>query len=379
MWRKKQIFIFGYYGWGNTGDDAMLYALLQELSKFFVKDKFAILSRIPVVIPDFVKDRVRFVKPTAISVFLEIVKSHIFVIGGGTHIHDYGRYTKAIKRLLILFVLITFAKINGNKIYLIGNGIGPISTKLGKVLTKFICHLSDKITVRDRASYQLLERLGLTNTNKVSLSFDPAVILELPQEIRTEESFNKKILGICITSVFEQYYGDREKDLLIVDEIARTLNKFLAVMPELWVYLFIFKNGPRDSDVYITRILKERLKPAERIKLVTYNPDPREVLSRVAQCSAFIGTKYHSCLFAYLANIPLLIIEYHPKCRALAEELGLPRNAVISLNEIINGQLEERLEKLMRFPQIFHTTLPISLSKSRARDGIRIIKEIIVQ
>lgn len=367
---KRQVFISGYYGWGNTGDDAMLYVLLQELPKSYPETNFAVLSHVPVVIPASVKDKVRFVRPAVIPALREIIKSQIFIIGGGTHIHDYGRDIRNIKILSRLLIIVTFAKISGNKVYLIGNGVGPVATKWGKALTRAICHMADNITVRDEASYHVLETLSLARANKVSLSFDLAALLVRPQETHSggaKESVGKKILGICVTSVFEIYYGDKERDLSLINKIARALNQWLKVMPQLQVYLFVFKDGPRDSDVHITELLKERLKPAQRVKLIPYNPDPIQTLAQVAQCSAFVGTKYHSCLFAYLSKIPLLVINYHPKCRALATEIGLPKHAVVSLAEVLNGQVGERLKNLLEHPEDFQAELPTGLARERAK------------
>ena len=378
MRKKRQVFIFGYYGWANTGDDAMLCALLQELPEFYPEAEFVVLSRIPVTTPTSIKDRVRFVKPAAIPAFWQIARSQVFIIGGGTHIHDYGKDIKNIKILLRLLIIMAFAKISGNKVYLIGNGIGPISTKWGKILTRLICCMADNITVRDKASYRVLETLELANANRASLSFDLSALLMPLQETSSsdaKESANKKILGICITPIFTIYYGDKERDLAIINEIARSVNQQLTAIPQLWIYLFIFKDGPKDSDVWITKSLEERLNPPERVKLIPYDPDPRETLTQVAQCFAFVGTKYHSCLFAYLNNIPLLVVDYHPKCCALANEIGLPKHAVVSLDGVLNGQFGERLKNLIESPKDFLATLPLSLARNRARAAISIVEK----
>jgi polysaccharide pyruvyl transferase WcaK-like protein len=83
--------------------------------------------------------------------------------------------------------------------------------------------------------------------------------------------------------------------------------------------------------------------------------------------------RYHACLFAYLNNVPLLIIDYHPKCRALAEEIELPDNAIISLSEILTGGFAEHLRNLIRSPDKFLANLPIKLARNKARAGIKII------
>ena len=369
--QRQRVFIFGYYGWQNTGDDAMLYVLLQELPGVFPEAEFVVLSRIPAVIPTSAKDRVRFVKPAAIPALGELLRSQVFVIGGGTHIHDYGQGIQIAKILLRLLIIVTLAKLSGNRVYLISNGVGPISTIWGRMLTKAIFHRVDSITVRDSTSYQTLKRLGIVKADKVSLSFDLSARLTPLPDNNIKESADKKILGVCVTPVFKLYYDDREKDLLIISEIARGLNQWLIAMPRLYVYLFVFKDGPRDSDVQITELLEKQLKPAARVRLIPYNPNPRQTLAQVARCSAFVGTKYHSCLFAYLSRVPLLIIDYHPKCRALADEIGSPKPAIVSLNEILKGQLGKRLQNLLEHPEDFLATLPTNLARERAKAVVK--------
>jgi polysaccharide pyruvyl transferase WcaK-like protein len=117
-------------------------------------------------------------------------------------------------------------------------------------------------------------------------------------------------------------------------------------------------------------MLQERLKPLKYTRLIPYNPDPRQMLAQVGQCDAFIGMRYHACLFAYLGNVPLLIIDYHPKCQALAQEIDLPPQAVISLPEILDGQFQERWNNLLNSPKSFRGTLSVKIAKQRAREGI---------
>ena len=366
--KKERLLIFGNYGWNNTGDDAMLYGLLQELAAFHRESEFVIPSRIPVTVPAHVKNRVRFVKPSPIHVLWEMVRASLFIVGGGTHLHDYGRRRNRISVLLAFLIIVFLAKMLRNEVYLISNGIGPITTIWGRALTRLICRRADYITVRDQASYGILEALGLAN--RISLAFDLSALLPLPDEShgnQVGEGVNGRILGVSVTPVFELYHGDRDKDLLIVNEIGEQLSLWLSKTPDLKVFLFIFKDKPRNDDVHITRLLVEQLRPVEQVTIIPYNLDSVSTLAKVSKCYAFIGMKYHSSLFAYLGNVPLLIIDYHPKCRALAEEIGLANRATISLHEILNGEFGERLRNLLEYPEGFLATLSVSLAKERAR------------
>lgn len=369
---KHQVFIFGYYGWKNVGDDAMLYALLQELHILNPKTEFAIPSSIPIIIPPETKSRVKFIKPSPLVVSREILKSSAFIIGGGTHLFDYGSKIRALLIQLRILTLILYSTLLRKKVYLLNNGLGPFSTAWGKFLAWLICYLADYISVRDEASYRFLTSWGFTS--KSSLAFDTSALIEPLNENKGSaiKTGNKKILGISVTPVFEIYYNSREKDLLLINKIAEQINDWLKRDLQLEVYLFTFKGQSKDDDVLVAKLLQGQLRPLERIKLVSYDSDPRSLLAQIALCDAFVGMRYHSCLFAYLNSIPLLIVDYHPKCRALAKEIGLAEHAVISLEEVLNGQFGERLKNLMESPKNFCATLPVELARNRAREGVKI-------
>lgn len=371
---KHQFFIFGYYGWKNAGDDAMLYALLRELHALHSKAGVAVLCPIPVVVPPEVRSKTKFVKLSPFAVGWEILRSSAFIIGGGSHLFDYGSNIRALIIQSRILILVLYSRLLRKKVYLLNIGLGPFRTAWGSFLTRSICYLAHYISVRDETSYRFLASLRLTS--KTSLAFDSSALIEPLNEAKNNliKASNKRILGVSVTPVFEIYHASRDKDVLLVDRMAEQLSEWLAKESRAEVWLFVFKGESKDDDVLITRLLQERLQPAERVRLVQYDPDPRSMLAQVAYCNAFVGMRYHSCLFAYLNSIPLLIIDYHPKCRALANEIGLPKHAVVSLEEILNGQFQYQLENLVNSPSDFCATLPIDIAKKRARDGITKMK-----
>jgi polysaccharide pyruvyl transferase CsaB len=371
---KRQFFIFGYYGWKNVGDDALLYALLEELQTADPEAKFAILSPIPVTIPPQVENRTTLVKLSPLAVAGAILKSSAFVIGGGTHITDYGNKRRALKILSRIFALALYSKLLGKKVYLINNGVGPFSTSWGRLLSRMIFSLVDFISVRDKASYGILKSFGFTH--KATLAFDLSALLEpldkKGNSLIQDERGEKQILGISITPVFEIFFNDKKRDSLLIDEIAGGINEQLEKNHRLRVYLFIFKGRSRHDDVLITQSLQERLHPSDRVQLVAYNPNPVEMLTQVARCDAFVGMRYHACLFAYLGSAPLLAMDYHPKCGALADEIGLSPQAVLPLDDVLNGRFQERLGNLLCCPDNFRATMPVNMARQRARSGVKI-------
>jgi len=373
----RRFLIFGHYGYENVGDDAMLYALLQELNGIHPQAEFTVVSRVPVTIPFSTKDKVRFVRMNPVSILRELMRSPVFIVGGGSHINDYGRFIVRAKVLLTFSILLAVARVFSNKVYLIGNGIGPIQTIWGRILGKTVCRLANYITVRDKASYEIVEEFGLAK--KVTLAFDLAVLIS-PEYQNTGSDFSRstqRILGISVTPVFEIYHNMKGKDSRLIDAIADAINQELDKNEYLEVWVFIFKGGPYNSGYAISDMLQNHLRPSERVKLVPYNPNPRQILSKISQCHAFVGMHYHSCLFAYISNVPLLVIDYHPKCRELAHEVGLPEHAVMSLDEILGGSFGERLKNLLESPKDSLATLPQALAMDRSRLATNILKETV--
>lgn len=370
---KRKFFIIGYYGMRNVGDDAMLYALLQEFSSLDSENLFSVLSSIPLKIPSGLKCEVSYVRRSVFAVSKEILASSTIVIGGGTHLFDKGNKRKILNIQVKLFFLLSLAKILGKEIWLINNGLGPLKTKWGKILPNLICLMSNFISVRDSESYNYLANWGLAY--KSSLAFDLAALLASPRDLYLNRNpdYNKKIIGISVTPVFEFYYGSKDRDTLLIEEISKNIGIWLREERNLEVKLFIFHGKSlKEDDISITKSLFNILKnqcPQSNITIVYYDPDPREILAQVARCNFFIGMRYHSCVFAYLCGLPLLIIDYQDKCRALAKEIGLPKNSVISLEEILTGKFGVYLRNMRKCPNDYTATLPIETAKKRAKKG----------
>ncbi|MFC1991165.1 polysaccharide pyruvyl transferase family protein [Chloroflexota bacterium] len=368
---KEKYFIFGYFGWKNVGDDAMLNALLQEIHSCNPEAKFAVLSRMPVVIPSQVHARTTFVKPSPFAVFWWVLKSTDVIVSGGTWIHDYGKRLTNIRTLIMVFIFAFFVKVSMKKLYFIGHGVGPLTTLWGKFLTRMTYKMGDYISTRDTSAYKILTLWNFKD--KTTLGFDLSALLksnETTSPLLGKNKENISILGISVTPVFEIYRNRVDLDVLMIEKIAEPINEWLERESTAEVHLIVFKGKSKDDDVTITKLLEEHLHPAERVKLIDYDPDPKKMLAAVGHCSLFLGSKYHSCLFAYISNLPLVIIDYHPKCRVLAKDIGLPDHAVISLNEVLTGQFRSNFENLVNSPADYIATLPIDTARQRARENI---------
>ena len=346
----------------------MLYAILQELCASGKNAECTVPCRLIPVIPPEAKEKVKFVKANPLSSFTGILRSSAFVLGGGTHIFDFGIKRRVVQILCRILLMVMFARTFGKKVYLIGNGVGPLTSGWGTTLARLICQMADSISVRDGESYKYLEKWGLTG--KAVLSFDLSALIEPAEIPETAINNGRNVLGLSVSPVYEIYYNDKNWDIQMVEKIAEVVNSWLETEPESEVWLFVFKGKSMDDDVLITERLREQLKPREKVKIIDYDPSPANTLARISRCHVFIGTRYHSSLFAYLSGIPLIVLNYHSKCRALAEDIGLPEKAIVSLSEILDGNFSNRLKNLIKSPGDFLATLPTDTARKRAKDGI---------
>jgi polysaccharide pyruvyl transferase CsaB len=361
---KEKIFMFGYYGWKNTGDDAMIYALIQEFFRKNPLSEFVVVSDDSLKIPAETENYVRFIKNNLFVILKEILSSSAVLWGGGTFMYDHTNTGRQFVNLTLILSIVLFSRLLRKQVYLLGIGVEPLTTKIGKFLSKSICKLSGFVSVRDSISLNMLENLGL---NKVRLSFDLSALLE-PRKCHNKTG--NKILGMSILPFFSIYHNDPERDMLMVDEIVKALKKWLSTDKKNLIYLFTFKGKSKEDDVQITKILGKKLNHEDRVILIPYKKDPLDSLALLSCCDVFVGMRYHSCVFAYLSNIPMIIINYFQKCGSLAEDTGLTSSALISPDDILEGKFEDYLESLMKKPEDFKAKLSTLEARSMAKMGL---------
>ncbi|UCH72264.1 MAG: polysaccharide pyruvyl transferase family protein [Thermoplasmatales archaeon] len=352
---KRQFFIHGYLGFKNTGDEAMLYALLHKINEYFPKDIFVISSKSKsIAIPKNMQNRVKIIKIDMKTRLIELHRSSFFIITGGTSIFDYtkSRFLN-ILGLLLYFRLLLLAKICCKKLLFLSIGVSPISSRFGNYIAKKMYETADYITVRDKQSLKLLKDMHVKT--KVKLSFDLSAFLPIPSSKKIDKK-NENVLGVSILPYYLAYRNNRKKDMIFLDNIANALQIWLKKNKNNKVHLFTFQGKHGKSilnDEDITKELYKKLNYSNSVKLFPYQPNPIKIISEMEKCNAILGMRYHASLFACFIKKPLIMINYQTKCISLAEDFNLQDNAIISPEQILNGKLDGYIEKLLKNPKDF--------------------------
>ncbi len=348
--KKEKIFIFGYFGWHNAGDDAIGIATIRELSKnnplaeflvtvndeyFLAKNKFS--------------NNVHGVKFDILSILRAIKNSDIFIITGGTHFQDQDEFIfRRLKIFLFFQFLVAYAYTLNKPPILLGHGIGPIRKRWSKYFLRSIFKHSRVITVRDKDSYDLVKILGFEN--KCLLGFDIASLLleTIPESDRININNNDQVIGFSILPVYSIYSKTPDKDISLVNVFSKNIGQLLKQNKNYKIKLFAFRSGKRHSDVKIIEDISEKLEEySKRVSLVIYNGEITDFLYEINECSAMVGMRYHSLLFAYILQKPIIAIEYQGKCRSLAQEIRLEDGALLSLNEISYNTLLDAISQVL--------------------------------
>lgn len=171
--RRDGVTICGAYGRGNTGDDAILEAIINELRSLDADIPICVLSRTPKLTK--VNYRVNSVYTFNFPGFiLAMLKSRLYINGGGSLIQDI----TSSRSLQYYLFNITAAKLCGNKVLMYGCGIGPVNRKsnrhrAGRCINRYV----DVITLREESSVKELKQMGVKKP-EIILSADPALTLK---------------------------------------------------------------------------------------------------------------------------------------------------------------------------------------------------------
>jgi len=184
--KKKYDFVLsGYFGFNNSGDDALLKALIKDLKSLNPSSRIAVLSRKPKATRRmFGVDSVGRMSP--VCIWKTFKKSSVLLSGGGSLIQD----ETSSKSLWYYLALIAFAKKCGMKVMQIANGIGPVKRENNRRLAaKVINNNVDTITLREDKSAEEIKSLGVTVPFEITA--DPAISLNAVSE-KAVQSILKK-------------------------------------------------------------------------------------------------------------------------------------------------------------------------------------------
>jgi polysaccharide pyruvyl transferase CsaB len=329
-----RIFISGYYGFGNSGDEAILASLLADLRALRPDLDFTVASGDPA---GTARDHgVRAVHRDDLpAVAAAIRESGLVILGGGGLFEDYWEvplenvFTPRSGGLPFYAGFALLAALLDTPAMLYAVGAGPLRTEEGRRLTRTVFELAEGATVRDPESLALLTSLGAVPVEGIEVAADPAFGLVPEKGERLEALLaglglapGERPVGVALRPwSFGADPGVWEA------EVARGLDRFLEESGER--LLFLPFQGEEDAAVH--RRVHAALTARDRAILIEGPIEgrierrlaPAEMAGLLGRCGRVLAMRYHAALFALAAGAPAAALAYDPKVRSLFNSAGL--------------------------------------------------------
>ncbi|WP_036481551.1 polysaccharide pyruvyl transferase CsaB [Myxosarcina sp. GI1] len=294
---KTKAVLCGYYGKGNGGDEALLMTLLQMLPETVE----------PIVLSANPKATQKFYgvascnRTSAFSLLQALKISDIFIWGGGSLMQDATSFTSPV----YYAGLMALAQQRGLKTIAWAQGIGPLNRSFSRWLTRQVLSGCTAISVRDRASAELL-----TNWNFTPLvAPDPVWALE---SSAVSGLWDLPAPRVAVTL---------RSHLLLTPQRLQTLTKALIEFQAATQCFILLVPFQQSQDLAIAKQIAAQLKNCSQI-ITTQNPKELKGIFRGVEMA--IGMRLHSLIMAAAEECRCFALSYDPKVTQLMEELDLP-------------------------------------------------------
>src|SRR5947207_336732 len=162
---RRRVLIAGYFGFDNTGDEAILDSMLARLRNTLRDLSFIVISGDPeATSAEHQVDAIHYKNIS--EIISEIQRCHLVIIGGGGLFHDYLGFdpSTCLTRdhwSFSLYNTLSLLSTLFNKPLMISSvGVGPLFSDIGRQHTLSIFEQSSVATVRDDESKEILTTLG---------------------------------------------------------------------------------------------------------------------------------------------------------------------------------------------------------------------------
>ncbi|WP_379145794.1 polysaccharide pyruvyl transferase CsaB [Paenibacillus sp. sgz500992] len=312
----QKIILSGYYGFRNSGDEAVLQSILDALQKH---SQAAGITVEPVVLsidPEWTTATygVKAVHRMKLGeVRQAIYESAGLISGGGSLLQD----VTGSKSIPYYLGIIKLAQWMRKPTFIYAQGIGPVNRKLFHPLIKSVFRKCSYVSVRDEQSRQLLQSMGL-GRELVEVVPDPVMGLSLPEGSQPLEEITRdttlKTVGISV-----RYWEQSRKEL---DAIAQGLLKACGQVPLHLRFLPFHHSSDNEASRYVMQKLEEGIaRQGGRISICEDALHPRQMLREVGECDMLIGMRLHSLIYAAGRRVPLMGISYDPKIDHFLERI----------------------------------------------------------
>lgn len=334
--KRNGITICGAYGRGNSGDEAILDAIILAMRGIDPLATITVMTRKPK--ETRLSSNVNAVYTFNLPSFLKIMRhSTLFINGGGSLIQDV-----TSKRSLYFYLFSIYAaKKLGCKVLMYGCGIGHVKTPFNRKLAQRVLNRDvDIITLRDATSADELLEMGVTRPD-IRMAADPAVSLPMLSEEHANAFLVKNSIptdGEYICFALRQWHGFYDFGAF-ADAAQYAYEKYNLTA------VFLPIEYPRDvaAAVETAALMKPPF-------YIIENPshDVRVDVAVLRKMRLVCGMRLHSIVFSAMAKTSFFAVCYDIKVSGFMKYIGVPNFCM--LDELHTNWLCAQIDELMQPP-----------------------------
>jgi len=345
---KQKFVLCGHYGSTNLGDEAIGLSIVHSIHNKYPQAEIVVLSYDRQRSKDFydkyapeLKIKTAYLIPLGIRSFLRgVFKGELwhtlrqiktcdrFILGGGGLFTD-----ERLFAVLLWGLQAHFAYKFKKPVYIIGQSVGPIRTKIGRWIVKKIFSKATYINLRDEESKKLLERLKIEK--EILVTCDPVFALDFDKKFDQKfiyRELNKKVeqegysgYFLCTirpwTRNFEKLYT---KFIQSIEEI-RAKYQLLPV--------FIPFQVINDNDRSILDKFIDQKTFKSKMVILEYEENIYEIMDVFSHAKFTFGMRLHSLLFSFIVGCPFIAIAYSEKIQNFLKMTGFENYIIKSFDK----------------------------------------------
>lgn len=356
----KSVIFTGYYGMRNYGDD--LFGVVSAYGARTWWPQFEPTILAPRIagqserfsVPGFVSAD-RYASEGAAGKLIRTFFSAKELLGGGKLVFSGGSLFSS-NRSRIMDLAERVSKASGRRFAAIGVSIGPFDSRASEEAVIAFLRRFEYVSVRDRASYELLQGYGLDG--RIALGRDLAGLMPALAGPAARPPRERKVLGYSPCLIGGRPETTRRIDELFVEAVRRR--------PDVEVKVFSLNSHPAHGDTERSRHVHARLAEAgvsaERIEYA--QAGVLATWREIGACDAMVSVRLHGAITAYLCGVPFVLFEYHKKCTDFLDDIGQPHPLRAGTDEaalagLAAGDFDRQLDALLGSP------LPPALDPAR--------------
>lgn len=350
----QTIVLSGYYGFRNSGDEAVLQSILTALEEEGRANGVQIDPVVLSIDPEWTS-RTYGVKAVHRMKFAEvrnaIKNSDGLISGGGSLLQD----ATGLKSIPYYLGVIKLAQWLRKPTFVYAQGVGPVNRKLFRPFIASVFRRCDYISVRDAESAELLRSMGIPGGD-IQVVPDPVMGLKLPVDgvaASADPQLDSRPVGgesaadrttgdgVPVVGVSVRFWTEARIELAKLAEGLASLSRRKPVHIR-----FLPFHSPGDGEA--SRFVMERMgnvaEHGSTVSIAAETEHPQDMLREVSQCSLLIGMRLHSLIYAASLEVPLLGISYDPKIDHFLGRIGsVPVGTTEELDPRIVASQAERL------------------------------------